>query len=74
MNANSNPTLDLLVKKHSAFLSFDDLLDAGGRYRPSLYVRGKSATDAREIRAIADAYDFAQQARGDTRRAYRGDF
>lgn len=52
---------DRLVRKHTGFTSFADLLDARGGYFPSLDVSSP------ERLAIADAYDRAQEARGDER-------
>lgn len=59
--------LDAAVRKHTGFAGLADMVyDPGGvsGYRPSLY--GAKVSD------IADAYDKAQEARGDARRAYRG--
>lgn len=69
--------LDNLTRDLTAWLSFDDMLNAEGDYRPSLYVRPCSRSHAEIRRAarteiLADAYDAAQAARGDHRRAYRG--
>lgn len=62
---------DELTKKLTAFDSFADLLNGGfhGKvtgYRPSFT---KQNQDTREL---ADLYDRAQEARGDSRRAFRG--
>jgi hypothetical protein len=69
-----SPALDAAVVRNTAFKSMQDMLDAGGNYRPSLYIQGKDKQTQFQIRMIADAYDLAMQKRGDTRRAYRGDF
>lgn len=53
-----------LTWKNSAFVSFEQLLNAGGDYRPSF---SRATPDCRELAAL---YDAAQQARGDSRRAY----
>lgn len=66
--------IETITKRVTAFPSFDAMLNAQGSYRPSFYVRGKSAADKRDIIRLADAYDIAQHLRGDERRAYRGDF
>lgn len=65
---------DVLTARHTAFKSFDEMLLAGGNYRPSFYLRGKTAAAQKEIRDLADEYDGAQEARKDPRRAFRGDF
>jgi len=57
--------IDALIARRTAFRTLADLLNAGGRYRPSCDVSDP------DMRAIADAYDAAQEARGDARRAYR---
>lgn len=69
--------LDDLTRSLTAWPSFDAMLDAGGDYRPSMYVRPCNRSHAEVRRAarteiLADAYDAAQSARGDERRAYRG--
>ena len=56
--------IDQLVANNSAFSSFEELLNAPG-YRPSCDMSNPA------MRAIADAYDKAQEERGDERRAYR---
>lgn len=58
--------LDQLTVEHTAFPRFNDLLDAGGGYRPSLGTSGST-----EKTVLADAYDKAQGIRGDGRRAFR---
>jgi hypothetical protein len=57
--------LDDLTQRLTAFESFDALLTAEGAYHPSLKV---SDTDCF---LLATAYDEAQAARGDNRRAFR---
>ena len=57
--------LDSLTRELSAFRTFQDLLDAPN-YRPTILQR-----TLKHVR-LADAYDRAQAARGDARRAYRG--
>lgn len=56
---------EALVAKHSAFGSFQELLDAKGGYKPSLDMSNP------ECRQLATRYDLAQIVRGDSRRAYR---
>lgn len=54
--------LDALTREHTAFGSFQALVDAPG-YRPTI----------RGCHELADGYDAAQAARGRSQRAYRGD-
>jgi hypothetical protein len=61
-----NQHIEALTTKWTAFGSFEKLLKADGGYRPSLTRKNQ------EVRELADAYDKAQEARGDQRRAYRG--
>lgn len=56
---------DQLAAKHTAFDSMDSLINAPGGYAPSLNVGHK------EIRLLADQYDFIQSGLGDPRRAFR---
>ena len=92
MSSTTISTLDALVTCHTSFHSFDELLNAPGNYRPSLYLLTSPLNEANEfvdvvthgtilkttlqanddLRALADAYDAAQAARGDARRVYRG--
>jgi hypothetical protein len=62
---NKTTDIDALVKKHTAFATMQEMMDAKGGYFPSLY------TFRRECKIIADEYDRRQAARGDNRRAYR---
>lgn len=71
---NAMNAIETITKRVTAFPSFGAMLNAQGSYRPSFYVKGKSAADQRDIIRLADAYDIAQELRGDERRAYRGDF
>ena len=57
--------IDDLIAHNSGFSSLDDMLNARGGYRPSCDV------SRLEMELIADAYDAAQAARGDERRAFR---
>jgi hypothetical protein len=59
-------TLDQLTVRHTAFPRFSDLINAGGGYRPSL---GTSSNTEKAV--LADAYDKAQELRGDGRKAFR---
>ena len=64
-------SINELVRKHTAFESMDAMLNTAPHYRPTLRTGGRSRV-ARELAQIADAYDTAQAARGDSRRAFRG--
>lgn len=57
--------MDELVARNSAFKGMNDLLSAGGNYRPSIDVR-----DSERLK-LANVYDSIMEARGDARRAYR---
>ena len=66
------PNIDELVRAHSGFDSMLDMVQAHESYRPSLATkRGKDDGERLELTLIADAYDAAQEERGDGRRAYR---
>lgn len=58
---------DRLVAKLSAFTDMDDMLNAGGHYRPTILTRGDGWATL-----LANAYDYRQHQRGDDRRAFRG--
>ena len=61
---------DVLTREHSAFGSFDELVyRTFEHYRPSLNVSNKEYGE--DLKELADYYDEAQEARGDTRRAFR---
>ena len=63
--------LDELTRRHSNARSFNQLVnDPANLYRPTLYCLRKTRQD-RERRILADAYDAAQEERGDPRRIYR---
>lgn len=57
--------LDYICFTQTAFKTFEDLLNAKGGYRPSIPVGHEWG------RVLANAYDEAQEKRGDYRRAYR---
>ncbi len=76
---NDNPTktnttmttayLNEITRQLTCFASFADLLNAPGNYRPSIYLaKGDIANRAKYD--LVNAYDDAQQMRGDERRAY----
>jgi hypothetical protein len=85
---NDNPTktnttmttayLNEITRQLTCFASFADLLNAPGNYRPSIYLaKGDVVCHAAANRAKIDlalAYDDAQEARGDERRAFRGNW
>jgi len=63
--------IDRLVKKYTVFASMEDLLNAEGTYRPSLYLPFGEQWLRHEVNLIADEYNRRQEARGDPRRAFR---
>jgi len=67
IEAEVEPVIDIddLIAHNTGFSSLDDMLNARGGYRPSCDV------SRLEMELIADAYDAAQTARGDERRAFR---
>ena len=67
VEVEAEPVVDVddLIAHNSGFSSLDDMLNARGGYRPSCDV------SRLEMELIADAYDAAQTARGDERRAFR---
>lgn len=68
LEAEEKIALDKITRNHSAFDTFEDLLNAAGGYRPTIRCNGKGGD---ERRRLDDAYDRAQEARGDLRRAFR---
>lgn len=67
-----NNYVDTLIRKHTGFTSFSDLLSTKPTYRPSLATkRSEDKTDREELTIIADAYDNAMMNIGDRRRAFR---
>ncbi len=59
-----------ITRELTAFASFADLVAAGNNYRPSIHL--KKGDIANRLKTdLANAYDDAQQMRGDERRAYR---
>ena len=66
--------LNEITTKISAFKSFDELLNAGGNYRPSIYLKKGDHKNNRAKMDLVNAYDDAQQQRGDSRRAFRGNW
>jgi hypothetical protein len=70
--------LNTITRELTTFASFADLLNAAGNYRPSIYlakggVYCNHAVNRRKV-DLALAYDDAQEARGDERRAFRGNW
>jgi hypothetical protein len=61
--------LDWLTEKLTGFKTFRAMLDAEGVYRPTLHTGGKGGW---EYEVLSEAYDDAQRARGNSKRAHRG--
>jgi len=59
--------LDTLTRQFTGFDSFSQMLEAAPDYSPTL-----RDSDCPEVRKLADAFDAAMAARGDSRRAWRG--
>ncbi|HQT96853.1 MAG TPA: hypothetical protein PK416_03105 [Thermodesulfobacteriota bacterium] len=57
--------LDSITRDKHTAVSFDELINSPGNYRPTLDVRDEATL------MLADAYDAAQASRGDSRRAFR---
>ena len=57
--------LDCITRDLYTAWSFEDLLNSSVQYRPTIDVRNAAGL------MLADAYDAAQEARGDHRRAFR---
>jgi hypothetical protein len=66
--------IDMITSKLTAFQDFNTMAnDPGETYRPSIYPHpDATAEEIAEYKALADAYDAAMEAKGDERRAYRG--
>lgn len=63
--------LDRICRRITAFDGFEDLLNAKGSYRPSIYPPKHCRLSFRLMYwQLAKAYDEAMEARGDDRRAY----
>ncbi len=73
MNTNANH-LDNITRKLTMFPSFSALLTAEGNYRPSFYLTKGKLGENLQKQTLAMAYDDHQEMRGDSRRAYRGNF
>lgn len=65
MDNTTRGRLDTICIKQTAFKSFEELINAGGNYRPSLEV-----TDFDRY-FLAECYDAWQEGAGDDRRAFR---
>jgi hypothetical protein len=61
--------LNELTRRHTAFKSFRDLVEAKGGYRPTLLISIHNNT---QLSVLAFAYDQTQIYRGDSRRVNRG--
>lgn len=66
--------LNTVTRELTCFASFADLLNAPGNYRPSIYLSNGEFARNRTKVDLALAYDDAQEARGDERRAFRGNW
>lgn len=71
---NEDRDIDAIARKHTAFESFAALVGAGGGYRPSFYLGGKSKQVKRELITLITRYNSWMQANEDPRRVYQGDF
>ena len=61
---------DAFTIKHTAFNSFQEMLDAAGGYFPTLETES-GTKESHERQFLANMYDEAQVSRGDSRKAYR---
>ena len=66
--------LNEITTELSSFGSFGELLNAGGNYRPSIYLKNGDHKNNRAKMDLVTAYDDSQQQRGDNRRAFRGNW
>jgi hypothetical protein len=63
---------DAATRKHTAFGSMEEMLNAGNCYRPTFATySAPNLAERIELGRLADAYDAYQHARGDKRRAIR---
>lgn len=65
---------DTVTRKHTAFNSFHALVNAGGCYRPSIYLGDKPAKHQRELLFLSFEYNIFQHSRKDARRVYKADW
>jgi len=63
---NAKARITRAVRKHTAFGSFEDLLDTDPDYWPTMRV-----SENPDLLVLADAFDAACEARGQSRRAWR---
>ena len=66
--------IDKLVTKHTGFKTFNDLVNAKGGYRPSIYLGGKTPSAQRELLFITLAYNKHMASSGSSLRVYKGDW
>ena len=66
-----NLTKDELTQKYTAFDSFNEMLNAGGGYRPSIRTESTTGREQFDLWVLAQTYDLEQALRGDERRAFR---
>lgn len=62
--------LNELTTKHTAFASFEEMVNAKGGYAPSISPNVHNRWFGAERAILAHAYDRVQEASGDLRRAY----
>ena len=65
--------LDHIVSRETGFKNFKDLLNADGGYRPTIRCNDKrfyKGDEGVDLTFLADAYDFVQTLRGDSRRVF----
>lgn len=68
----TNERLGELTRRYTAFVNFSALVHAPGRYFPTFRCKSaRSSLGRAELTELADAYDAAQEARGDKRRTHR---
>ncbi|NUB25743.1 hypothetical protein [Azospirillum brasilense] len=66
-------TLDALTRNHTCYEGFSELIGPEGSYRPTIRCDAETEPGIRAERiALANAYDVAREAQGESRRAYRG--
>lgn len=67
--------LDHITRRLTCFETFDQLLNPlGGTYRPSIYIGGRIYQEQCDLVRLTLEYNTAQEARGDDRRVYQGDW
>lgn len=75
MNNKTKSLIGRIIKSHTAFRSFSELVNASLNhgYTPSLYPWKRCGIrHANAVRALARQYDLAMEEAGSSNRAYRG--